>query len=93
MCPAHHEGAEIIGLDSARGTYATQFYGGDDATAYEASLTEEDGTLVWTMVSARNRFRGTFNAERDLITGHWDLLDGDSEWQSWMDITLTKQPS
>jgi hypothetical protein len=45
------------------------------------------------MVSARNRFRGTFNAERDLITGHWELLDDDSRWQAWMDITLTKQPS
>jgi hypothetical protein len=87
------EGAEIIGFDPERGAYATQFFGTGDPTAYEASLTDEDGTLVWTMVSARNRFRGTFNAERDLITGHWELLDDDSRWQAWMDITLTKQPS
>jgi hypothetical protein len=86
------EGAEIIGFDSGRRTYATQFFGGDDATSYEATLTEEGGDLVWTMVSERNRFRGTFNSERDFITGHWDAVGDDSEWQSWMDITLTKQP-
>jgi hypothetical protein len=86
------EGAEIIGFDAERGTYATQFFGTGDPTAYEASLTDEDGALVWTMISARNRFRGTFNAQRDLIAGHWELLDGDSRWQPWMDITLTKQP-
>jgi hypothetical protein len=85
------EGAEIIGYDAERGTYGTQFFGGEDATRYEATLTEEDGALVWTMVSKRNRFRGTFNSERDFITGRWDVLDSDSEWQSWMDITLTKQ--
>jgi hypothetical protein len=87
------EGAEIIGFDPELGTYATQFFGTGDATAYEAHLADEDGTLVWTMISARNRFRGTFNAERDVITGHWELLDDDSRWQPWMDITLTKQPS
>ena len=85
------EGAEIIGFDPARRTYATQFFGGDDATAYEAMLAKEDGALVWTMVSERNRFRGVFNSERDFISGHWDAVDDDSTWQSWMDITLTKQ--
>jgi hypothetical protein len=70
----------------------TQFFGGDDATTYEATLTMDDGALVWTMVSERNRFRGIFNAQRDVITGHWDAVDDDSTWQSWMDITLSKQP-
>ena len=85
------EGAEIIGFDSARRSYSTQFFGGEDATAYEATLTEEDGALVWRMVSERNRFRGVFNAGRDFISGQWDALDDDSTWQSWMEITLTKQ--
>ena len=88
----HVEGAEIIGFDSARKTYVTQFFGGADATAYEAALTTEAGALVWTMVSERNRFRGIFSADRDYITGHWDAVDDDSRWRSWMDITLSKHP-
>jgi hypothetical protein len=43
------------------------------------------------MLSERYRFTGTFNAERNIITGHWDALDDDSTWQPWMDITLTRE--
>jgi hypothetical protein len=41
--------------------------------------------------SQSDRFTGTFNDERTLITGHWDARDDDSDWRPWMDITLTKQ--
>jgi Protein of unknown function (DUF1579) len=87
------EGAEIIGYEPDRGCYLTQYFGSDGPNSYEATLGEDDGALVWTMCSARDRFTGTFNEERDLITGHWDALDDDSEWQPWMDITLTKEAS
>jgi hypothetical protein len=85
------EGAELIGFDSARGSYVTQYFGSDGPTAYEANLVEDDGTLVWIMRSKKNRFSGTFNDERNVITGHWDALGDDSTWRPWMDITLTKQ--
>jgi hypothetical protein len=85
------EGAELIGFDPARGSYVTQYFGSEGPTAYEANLVEDDGTLVWIMRSKTNRFSGTFNDERNLITGHWDALGGDSTWQPWMDITLTRQ--
>jgi hypothetical protein len=62
----------------------------DGPGAYEPSLGEDDGVLVWTMRSENDRFTGTFNDERNLITGHWDALD-DSKWQPWMDITLTRE--
>jgi Protein of unknown function (DUF1579) len=83
------EGAEIIGYHPARGRYVTQYFGSDGANAYEANLVEDDGPLVWTMRSEKDRFTGTFNDERNTITGHWDALDDDSNWQTWMDITLT----
>jgi hypothetical protein len=85
------DGAEIIGYDPARGSYVTQYFGSEGSNAYEASLREDGGALVWTMRSGRDRFTGTFNDERDLITGHWEALDDDADWQPWMDITLTKQ--
>jgi hypothetical protein len=87
------EGAEIIGYDPARGSYVTQYFGTDGPAAYEASLREDEAGLVWTMRSARDRFTGSFNDDLSVITGHWEALDDDSNWQPWMDITLTKEVS
>jgi hypothetical protein len=87
------EGAEIIGYHAARGRCVTQYFGSDGANAYEANLVEDDGPLVWTMRSEEDRFTGTFNDERNMITGHSDALDDDSNWQPWMDITLTWEGS
>jgi hypothetical protein len=84
------EGAEIIGYDPGRGTYVTQYFGSDGPTAYEASLTDEEGNVVWRMRSEATRFTGTFSDDGTIITGHWELLDDDSAWQPWMDITLSK---
>jgi hypothetical protein len=85
------EGAEIIGHDPARGSYVTQYFGSDGPSAYEASLGEDDGVLVWSMRSRSDRFTGTFNDERNVIRGHWEALDENSKWQPWMDITLTRE--
>jgi hypothetical protein len=87
------KGAEIIGFDPARGSYATQYFGSDGPNAYEASLVENDGALVWTMRSKKDRFTGTFNDERNVITGHWEALGDDSTWHPWMDIVLTREAS
>jgi Protein of unknown function (DUF1579) len=86
------EGAEIIGYDPDRGHYATQYFGTDGPTAYDASLSEaDDGARVWEMRSEDTRFRGSFNAGGSVITGRWERLAPDAGWQPWMDITLTKE--
>jgi hypothetical protein len=87
------EGAEIIGYDPERQAYVTQYFGSDGPTAYEATLGEEAGTLVWTMRSEITRFTGTFGDDGKTISGHWELLDDDSNWQPWMEVTLTRQES
>jgi hypothetical protein len=87
------EGAEIIGYDPARGRYVTQHFGSDGGNAYEARLVKDDGVLVWTMRTEKDRFTGSFNEERNVITGNWEALDDDSNWQPWMDITLTRDAS
>jgi hypothetical protein len=84
------EGAEIIGYDPARDSYVTQYFGSDGPAAYQASLVEDDGALVWRMRGEKDRFTGSFNDGRDLITGRWEALD-DGAWRPWMDITLTRQ--
>jgi hypothetical protein len=85
------EGAEIIGWDPARGVYVTQYFGSDGPNSYEASLAEEDGTLVWRMRSSSDRFAGRFSPDANQITGHWEQLDTQGRWRPWMDITLTKE--
>ena len=84
------KGAEIIGWDAARGVYLTQYFGTDGPNAYDASLAEEDGGLVWRMSSPTDRFTGSFSEDGNTITGHWERLDEEETWQPWMEITLTK---
>jgi hypothetical protein len=86
------EGAELIGHDPERQTYLTQYFGSDGPTAYEATLTEEDGALVWRMRSAADRFTGRFSDDGNSITGHWEAVEAESNWRPWMDITLTREP-
>jgi len=87
------EGAEIIGHDPDRNAYVTQYFGTDGPTAYEASLAQEGDSLTWRMESKTTRFTGTFSANGNVISGHWELHDQSGDWQRWMDITLTKQTS
>jgi hypothetical protein len=87
----HVVGAEIIGWDPARSAYITQYFGSDGPNAYEASLAEEDGALVWSMRSKSDRFRGVFSQDGNTITGQWEQLDSEQNWQPWMEITLTRR--
>lgn len=85
------EGAELIGYVPELGRYATQYFGNDGPTAYEAELAEAEGRLTWTMSGERTRFTGTFNGDGTVITGFWELLADGSRWERWMDITLEKE--
>jgi hypothetical protein len=86
------EGAEIIGYDPERGCFVSQYFGSDGPNAYEASLDEEGGRLVWRMQSSSDRFIGAFDAAGERIDGHWELLGKGSTWVPWMNITLTRRP-
>jgi hypothetical protein len=86
------QGAEIIGYDPAREAFVTQYFGSDGPSAYEASFSDAEGALTWTMRSDADRFTGTFSEDGNTITGHWEARD-DSDWHPWMDITLTRQAS
>jgi Protein of unknown function (DUF1579) len=88
----HVEGAEIIGWDPECGAYLTQYFGSDGPNFYEASITEENGTLVWSMWSASDRFTGAFTDDGNTIAGHWEQVDGE-HWRPWMEVTLTKDAS
>jgi catechol 2,3-dioxygenase-like lactoylglutathione lyase family enzyme len=86
------EGAEIIGWDSERNSYSTLYFGSDGPNAYEATLGEEDGALVWRMRSRTDRFTGIFSDDGNEISGQWEQFVDGGEWRPWMEVTLTKQP-
>jgi hypothetical protein len=92
VADAHVEGAEIIGWEPARRSYVTQYFGSDGPKAYEASLAEEDGALVWTMQSVMDRFTGRFSDDTNTLTGDWEQLDDEQNWRPWMEVTLTRLP-
>jgi nitroimidazol reductase NimA-like FMN-containing flavoprotein (pyridoxamine 5'-phosphate oxidase superfamily) len=85
------EGAEIIGWDPTRDCYVTQYFGTDGPNAYEATLTEENGKLVWRMRSESDRFMGTFTEDGNTIHGYWEQRRDADTWEPWMQITLTRQ--
>lgn len=84
-------GEEIIGYDSEAGHYTTKYFGNDGPNNYEADLSDNAGSLVWSMRSKKDRFTGTFSGNGNVINGHWELLSDGGNWQPWMDITLTKE--
>jgi hypothetical protein len=83
-------GAEIIGWDPERGTYVTQYFGSDGPAAFEASLGEEEGRLVWAMRTATERFRGTFSDDAQRLEGRWERRE-EGSWRPWMEIALTRE--
>jgi uncharacterized lipoprotein YmbA len=85
--------ASRTGSAPHRNTYATQYFGSEGSTAYEASLTDESEGLVWRMQSETTRFKGRFSEDGSVITGHWELQENGGDWQPWMEITLTRQAS
>jgi hypothetical protein len=68
----------------------TQYFGSDGPNAYEASLRDVDGALVWAMRSTTDRFTGTFSDDGNTIDGRWEQLDDQDRWQPWMQVTLTR---
>ena len=85
------DGAEIIGYDPARRTYITQYFGSGGSRAYEVSLDDEHGFLIWRIRSETEWFTGMFSDDGNTIAGHWELLDESSGWRPWIDITVTKE--
>jgi hypothetical protein len=86
----HVEGAEIIGWDPDSQAYRTLYFGTDGPAAYEATLSDAEGVLVWTMRSRSDRFTGTFSDGGRRLKGYWEQRDDEGNWRRWMDVTLTR---
>ena len=77
---------EVWSYDRSRRTYvSTSFDEHGATTTFEARLRGRQ----WTIEGTTQRFRGTFSADRDALSGTWDQKAGRA-WKPWLTITLRK---
>ncbi|MBD8498619.1 DUF1579 family protein [Paenibacillus arenosi] len=78
---------EIIGFDEASQMYFTHSFDNQGSRGnYQANLLD----AVWTITGTSERFSGIFSDNFNTLSGRWELLNESSEWEHWMDITLTR---
>lgn len=79
---------EIIGYDISSQAYFTHSFDNQGNTGvYQANLHER----TWTIKGESERFTGEFSNDGNTLKGNWELSRDGYNWQSWMDIKLTKE--
>ena len=83
------QGLEIIGYDSANGTYTVHSYDSSGNTdVMKASVTND----TWTFEGKLLRFTGSFRDDGETLAGIWEQRsDETSRWAPWMNVTLSKR--
>jgi Protein of unknown function (DUF1579) len=78
---------ELMGYDQASGKYfARSFDDRGDTEAFSIALTGSR----WRIFGKTVRFNGTFNAERDRLSGLWKLKGKRGAWQPWIKLELQR---
>lgn len=78
-------GLEIIGYDG-KVLCATSYDSQGVVTHYRARLTGR----MWSMVSPRERFNGSFSPDGKRLAGEWERKTARGEWRATMRVTLTR---
>lgn len=82
------QGVEIIGYDSASGTYTVHSYDSSGNTDVMHASVAND---TWTFEGKSLRFTGGFRDGGDTLAGIWEQRrDEGAPWVHWMDVTLSK---
>jgi len=58
------------------------------ASRYEGRLHGRE----WTITGEAERFAGAFSEDGERLTGTWERSADGTNWEGWMDITLTRAP-
>lgn len=78
---------EVIGFDSSeRHHFARSF---DDQGSTEAFVVSLNGRR-WNISGEKVRFKGGFNAQKNRLTGLWELKGTQSGWQPWIKLELVR---
>jgi hypothetical protein len=78
---------EVIGYDRMTKKYLARSYD-DQGTSegFEVSLKGKQ----WSIVGESVRFNGKFSADKDQLTGLWELKGKKAGWQPWIRLKLVR---
>lgn len=78
---------EVIGYDrSARKYFARSFDDKGTSEEFDVALRGRK----WSIVGASVRFSGKFSADRNQLTGLWELKGRKAGWQPWIKLRLVR---
>jgi hypothetical protein len=78
---------EVVGYDEARRHYFARSY--DDMGTSELFRVELNGRR-WTIIGEKVRFRGSFNAPQNRLSGRWEMKKNNAGWDPWIDLQLVR---
>lgn len=89
--PKIPHGVWIIGPDDAAGTYCVLYYDSRGVSRiYQMSLSNGVWKVWRDFPGFSQRFIGTFNDDRNMITARWEKSSDSSNWEHDFDLTYTK---
>jgi len=82
-----YQSTEIMGYDAAQKAYFMRFFDSWGQTGtYQATVLNN----TWTITGTSGRATIVVSDDGNTLTAHWEMSPNGSDWQPWMDMTLTK---
>ena len=78
---------EVMGFDSSKKRHFATSY--DDQGSTEAFVVSLDGRR-WSISGETVRFKGSFDLQRNRLTGLWEFKGSKSGWQPWIKLALVR---
>ena len=78
---------EVMGFDRATKGYFASSY--DDQGNSDRFAIALNGRR-WTIEGKTVRFNGSFNSQKDRLTGLWEVKVGKARWQPWINLLLVR---
>ncbi len=78
---------EVIGFDASKQKYFAQSY--DDQGSMEGFVVALEARR-WSIKGKTVRFNGSFNAQKNRLSGLWERKESKSGWRPWINIELVR---
>ena len=78
---------EVMGFDTSKKQFFARSY--DDQGSTEAFVVALDGRR-WTIKGKTARFSGSFDSQKNRLTGLWELKVATAGWQPWIKLELVR---
>ena len=78
---------EVIGYEGAKRRHFARSY---DDTGVSDVFTVELSGRRWTISGEKVRFRGSFNAAKNRLSGLWEMKRNKAGWDPWIKLELVR---